>query len=125
MDHPLAKELKDAGFPQKRASFRFGVAGKGESVFIPTLEELIEACGNNFDTLTRVYAERTYIAVNFGGTLQGVGSNPTDAVACLWLASKNLRLHIPLRSAPLFTSSNNRFRSGPCRGMLAFAAENG
>lgn len=39
MDYVLAKELKDAGFPQGRWD--------GEDDYVPTLEELIEACTSN------------------------------------------------------------------------------
>lgn len=51
MDYELCKQLKDAGFPQKlnpddidRAIKHFG----NEQVYFPTLEELIEAIGDDF-----------------------------------------------------------------------------
>lgn len=55
---PLFKELKDAGFPQKDMP-AYDVEGyihrtheeKAAWVYEPTLEELIEAIGTNFDVL--------------------------------------------------------------------------
>lgn len=44
MTEALAKKLKDAGFPQRR---------KTGSVYVPTLEELISECGEQFWSLRR------------------------------------------------------------------------
>lgn len=99
MNYELAKELKEAGFPQPFLDkkgiahgallypgnpYAYGMEDK--QVYAPTLEELIEACGERFGTL-----ERTSIGV-FGAykkgdmMVNGVGSTPTEAVARLWLA---------------------------------------
>ena len=56
MDNELAKELKQAGFPQsvhynERGVMDFletDVNGKTHIVSVPTLEELVEACGLSF-----------------------------------------------------------------------------
>lgn len=77
MDYTLAKRLKDAGFPQPPTSYkgRFmsgGTEGKAEEMiragngevikkvssyspqlYVPTLEELIEACGEGIFNLLR------------------------------------------------------------------------
>lgn len=63
MNYELAKQLKDAGFPQSGKGERLWafpskqllkdndglvqkiVEEKGESIYVPTLEELIEGCG--------------------------------------------------------------------------------
>ena len=62
MDNELAKELKEAGFPQAIHYNSGGVAdyletdanGKTHIVSVPTLEELIEACGAAFHSVGRV-----------------------------------------------------------------------
>ena len=91
MNYELAKQLKDVGFPQdiptdKKASF-IG------SVKIPTLSELIEACGNDFKYLERLrepdeegsfWAQSDNIGV--------AGTTPEEAVASLWLALNKKKL---------------------------------
>ena len=94
MDYELAKKLKDAGFQQTWPKPDFvelhdaikiqEIMDKYEKdVYIPTLSELIEACGNRFD----------FLANNKNGTWQASGGNindqtgqtPEEAVANLWL----------------------------------------
>ena len=91
MDNELAKELKEAGFPQAIHYNSGGVAdflerdanGKTHIVSIPTLEELIEACGAAFHWVGRVsYAP--FLAR--GQIMQATGYTPIEAVARLWLA---------------------------------------
>ena len=97
MNYELAKELKDAGFPQ--------TAGNGGwvedelktmgDVYAPTLSELVEACGDGFGGLLKVFEKFQAM----GGILeksehegQGrysicvLGATPEEAVARLWLA---------------------------------------
>ncbi len=91
--YELAKELKNAGFPQMMPDIdRFGnrryINPTGEimnAVFTPTLEELIEACGKcNLkleDTL------KGWRAKAYGSKLGWFnGPSPEIAVARLWLA---------------------------------------
>lgn len=105
MNYELAKKLKDAGFHPK-GFYEFicphGMTSnisdiKGECKYtmvpLPTLEELIEACGEYFLALrfAQPYEEskldKLWIA---GSTHEGrhveTGSTPSEAVANLWLA---------------------------------------
>jgi hypothetical protein len=59
MNYELAKELKDAGFPQEGNGARIAppdkiVVRRDDFAYAPTLEELIEACGENFMRLENV-----------------------------------------------------------------------
>ena len=88
MDYELAKSLMDAGFPQIGKGSSIGSPNKlvwrsGDRVYVPTLEELIEACGRNFGSLDRQHdgwlASANYDQSCFAET-------PAGAVAHLWLA---------------------------------------
>ena len=109
MDYALAMDLKGAGFPnignvQHRQGRTFITPDGNESVyslgepaptdnwFVPTLSELIEACGKDFDAL---YSRHSSISVyhpekwradatNRTG-LSVLGTSPEEAVARLWL----------------------------------------
>jgi len=87
MNYELAKKLKDAGFPVKYPDNLF-VEGE-KSAYIPTLSELIEACGDRFECLSKVenqwwVDERGGFFSN-GETATYGGSTPEEAVAKLWL----------------------------------------
>jgi len=100
IDYKLAKELKDAGFPQEGTLKAMGIHNDGALKFhpepceMPQLSELIEACGDRF--LIRL--EETF--AEGGGThwwakarwkdhdtwIEAInGSTPEIAVAKLWL----------------------------------------
>lgn len=95
MNYELANELKHAGFKYSReiheaykldgSKMLVGDDNTQPMVFIPSLEELIEACGEPI---------RLYIMTNKcsaildGPNLGGEGATPTEAVARLWLALK-------------------------------------
>ncbi len=98
MNYTLAKRLKDAGFRQDIATGSSFFTGKdtlayaisknpipitNESVKIPLLEELIEACGDKFIGLTFHGESWSASGVGFPHVS---GSIPSDAVANLWLA---------------------------------------
>jgi hypothetical protein len=96
MNYELAKELKDAGFPQGYGQY-VGKDWKGggnaqaaqqmglsEGAYVPTLSELIEACGNDFLALSRLNGQWTASAHN--PRFDGDGSTPEEAAARLWLA---------------------------------------
>ena len=97
MNYELAKQLKDAGFPLKQYPSEYeGDAGANEFrdgnilFIVPTLSELIEACGEKFDSLIKyesgwcagIYHTRT----DSWAKRYGKGSTPEEAVAKLWIA---------------------------------------
>jgi hypothetical protein len=94
MDYKLAKELKDAGFPQGgNGTWVYPLTAlmirSSDRVYAPTLEELIEALGDRMYSLVRhkngfFKAFSTDDAENMMDVSQG--DNPTEAVARLWLA---------------------------------------
>lgn len=100
MNYELAKELKEAGFPQKQPYYydpkkytdeeavRAILDGKDiADVYIPTLEELIEACGENLYSLYRHHNEwQAHSNSDQWDTEIENGKTPTEAVANLWLA---------------------------------------
>lgn len=99
MDYALAKALRDAGFPQAGRGTRVPqpdkiVARRDDYAYVSTLEELIEACGNDmFGALlnesdgTWLAEPHMYAAVGCETTLkQAEGSTPSEAVGRLWLA---------------------------------------
>lgn len=104
MNYELAKELKDAGFPQQK---RIVYSRSGDfvnadiipkDVHYPTLSELIAACGEDFATLYYSYGEvekreweaKSVMKSSAGEypiiQCEGKGSTPEEAVARLWLA---------------------------------------
>ena len=91
MNYELAKKLKDAGFKQGNEN------GQEcdewiDGYYIPTLSELIEACGENF----RLQTSKPFLwqADNCGDFnewdnekyIAGTGNTSKEAVANLWLA---------------------------------------
>lgn len=116
MNFELAKELKDAGFPHTESgkyidqhnyillhsSGQLGTAN--DWCYVPTLSELIEACGEEFmltnecgmwEAWSNIGAKNTWPARlgETGAEHQYEGSTPIEAVARLWLA---LNKHEPL-----------------------------
>lgn len=106
MTYELAKQLKDAGFPQTylngwdsecKKEHTLGMATGCCGVFIPSLSELIEACGGGDFDLRSSYIrlQRYWIATlltndtaSSGGKIfqgKSEGSTPEEAVAKLWL----------------------------------------
>jgi len=90
MNYELAKKLKDAGFPQKERSI---IVGNEDSFtpdparldvyYVPTLSELIEACGDDiFLEMCRV-GHNDWLATDGEHNMRG--STPEIAVANLWL----------------------------------------
>lgn len=116
MPYELAKELKDAGFPQRfvmgnfyteadlsypeaqkewvRFFFDERKRGTPETelelvklISIPTLEELIEACKDHIESLETDGSKWFAFAdMETDEDKHGKGSSPTEAVAHLWLA---------------------------------------
>ena len=122
MNYKLAKKLKDAGFPFKpikagmivgggQSYFDFCLdfdASRGDVVpkegchfFVPTLSELIEACGEGFDSLrTRTvdnkklfaaYPRMELLKENHLLTRINYLPSPEEVVANLYLALKGVK----------------------------------
>lgn len=98
ISYELAKQLKEVGFPQGVPGFN-GIVniinGETEPTYFPTLEELIEACGDNFGELHHYqnngdwYAEAKDWVDEQGVGRFNTGSTPAEAVARLWIALNN------------------------------------
>ena len=99
MDYELANQLRHAGFPQGGkgkwiVSLDQIVVRAADRAYVPTLEEIIEACGRQFLSLQRVpeseSRNETWVV---GGTIDKnvyqQGSTPAEAVARFWLATHN------------------------------------
>ena len=97
MTYELAKQLKDSGFPLKQCENDFEcdhehVMKDAHEIFClaPTLSELIEACGDDFEGLTKVDKQNNWWVDRRGNWPDGEaiygGSTPEEAVAKLWLA---------------------------------------
>lgn len=128
MKYELAKELKDAGFPQKGGRWSLGIVylpekrketktgtylrreeyrtfpwinvdsfkiAAYETILLPNLSELIEACGEGFENLERdtttekiIWVCNNYLPENHPtSTIDWFeGPTPEEAVAQLWLA---------------------------------------
>ena len=95
MDYELAKKLKDAGFPDIQEMKLENEEHTEIRYYMPTLSELIEACGYGFrqlvlhteynknrETIGRVWMAKA--GKKYGGFLKS-GHNPEEAVAELWL----------------------------------------
>ncbi len=120
MIYELAKKLEDAGFPQgfkgafddSQGEYFCGESEElAKSVWIsleeyeegtvcdgewklysknPTLSELIEACGDEFDSLKRLPASNSWVALRMhdgeNDQVPCFGATPEEAVANLYLA---------------------------------------
>lgn len=96
MNYELAQKLKDAGFPQggafmgKNGNKVLTDDNNENQVIVPTLSELIEACGEEFRNLTKEsYCWSTNFIegdnYDYGET---EGSTPEEAVANLFITLK-------------------------------------
>src|SRR5215211_8581478 len=100
MEYALAKALQDAGFPQEGAGKWVGdpaslIMRRADRIYAPTLEELIEACGDRELTLSKCEDESNHTyewrAIATYQEPRGYGSTPSEAVARLWLALQQWR----------------------------------
>ena len=120
MNYDLARELRDAGFPQMGdgdalilhnrkdpendqtmsvipwAIYVYHPQKGKEVMYAPSLSELIEACGESFEALTMEHSHQGngWNAIAFYGGRHGHGGSPEEAVARLWLAMKCVGVHI-------------------------------
>ena len=92
MNYELAKRLKDAGFPQGGDGVWDGgngtIATQKSMVYVPTLSELLEACGDEFRVVEK--DGNGWLASGLWDDQFGhepeKGKTPEEAVANLWLA---------------------------------------
>lgn len=95
MNYKLAKQLQDAGFPDSENWYEDGIGfvkSEGEYLHevefeVPTLSELIEACGDKFRDLSLM--SQDWITYGFRIELDELytarGKTAEEAVAKLWL----------------------------------------
>lgn len=86
----LAKELKEAGFPrgtQGKTAVEFvDVDGKHYfDIYIPTLSELIEACGDDFGVLEYCKEDKEWSACNQDREFIQLAETRDEAVAKLYI----------------------------------------
>lgn len=102
MDYNLAKQLKDAGFPQmgksERGDWYFlhklgewkqywtNLNDYPEGTYAPSLEELIAACGHVDLQVRTNKSKAAQIGKKAMTVIHGIGKTPTEAVANLYLA---------------------------------------
>lgn len=88
LSYEQVNELKEAGFPQKSMTIGEPKEYTGDGSYIPTLSELVEACGEQLDILQR--HGNMWDAVSFSlkpdEQFDTYFSTPEEAVARLWLA---------------------------------------
>lgn len=91
ISYELAKKLKDAGFQIPyihKGDFHEFVLGEGK-LYLPTLSELIEACGDGFVSLIAPTGENTNWSAKGGNdeySYHEFGVTPEEAVTNLYLA---------------------------------------
>ncbi len=95
MNYELAKKLKNAGFPQKGMDCNWitNPEAELEEIYVPTLSELIEACGDKFYGIHRmvsgIWIAFMYDIEDSSRQVEAPGSTPEEAVALLWLELQN------------------------------------
>lgn len=91
MNYALAKELRDAGFPQnkERSYFQRWEGSGGDNAVVecdaPTLNELIAGCGESIYRIDILHDTNSVYAYAYGDR-EGFGSTVEEAVANLYLA---------------------------------------
>lgn len=89
MTYELAKQLKDAGFPQTGIHSPLTYHRGEDEPYEPYLDELIKACGDGFYSLEQIPIKRGWRAIVFISLEQHIyadGQTPEEAVAKLYLA---------------------------------------
>lgn len=109
MDYELAKKLKDAGFPnhgddsrdfvfpneQERERFYNSEGESWQYAYVPSLSELIKACGDKFGTLwqtpegidgKQMWGASVLYDYQYNSSLRGsMGFTAKEAVSKLWI----------------------------------------
>lgn len=104
MEYKLARELRDAGFPQEGVKEPYCITcadwaktpliclnrkHEREFIKVPTLSELIEACtgrGRNFSLTYKKESLKWKATSYYNNVIPGFGKTPEEAVAHLYLA---------------------------------------
>ena len=98
MDYNLAKELKDAGFPQNGTFDGYlkitDIIDDDPDLLYPTLEGLIKSCGDNFGGILKRKGTDTFHCGKPEDKIpycleEYPYSSPEEAVARLWLNLNN------------------------------------
>lgn len=87
MNYELAKQLKDAGFPDKECYDEIchhDINPDAIAYHPPNLEELVEALPRTVQFSFIRNVDRYHITTMEGGSFDG--TTPTEAVAMLWFA---------------------------------------
>lgn len=91
MDYELAKKLKEARFDQENTG-QYNSTEFSDGTYVPTLSELIRACGDKWESLSVDGIRNKYISfskkveeLESQGGYFGRGETPEEAVANLWL----------------------------------------
>lgn len=88
MKYDLLKKLKDAGFPQNKHYYCLE-DGTISDVCIPTLSELIEACGDRLGGIKRTIEGNQWVAIDdISDYMLPSYKTPEEAVALLYLKLK-------------------------------------
>jgi hypothetical protein len=83
----LAKQLKEAGFPQRGAGHIDPVdLSLSLSLYYPNLDDLIEACGDDFESLHYGRNRQMKWKATCHEGFHELGISPHEAVAKLWLS---------------------------------------
>ena len=90
IDYETAKQLKEAGFIADWDALQvFPYKKDKDEYYLPTLEELIEACGDKFETLIRIVNEdlttKHWLAHAFGLEQIPQGETAIHAMSNLYL----------------------------------------
>ena len=85
MDYALAKELKEAGFPQAQSEVIANPENAAEVAAVPGLAALHAACSEELRALAQ--GAGPFFAIGRG--IVGEGATEAEALARLWLAASN------------------------------------
>ena len=98
IDYKLAKQLKDAGFPQDKmhGGQVFKKGNPNKNLYRPTLEELVEVCSNDIHYLSHwcngLHTDDWYVVYNQDTPNMPLcerGHTPSEALANLYIQLNN------------------------------------
>ena len=91
LEMEICLDLEAANFP-KPGNWKERTIYKCDTgdLYVPTLEELIEACGEKFGVLERFRGGTFGAYVPNDISVNGLGATPAEAIARLWLAIQGM-----------------------------------